>query len=432
MGRAVHNMLMPRMSRVVQAFPRPTVENFATAVAEEFEKLGLKDLLGGKRVGITAGSRGIQDIVAVLRALIAGTRTCGGDPILLAAMGSHGGGTESGQREILDSLGIRDDVSGALGAPIWTCAESVEIGETHEGLKAYMLKSALSVDVILPVNRVKVHTAFHGEVESGLFKMLVVGLGGPMGATQFHSQGSAGLPRLLLDVGSLILEKMPVAAGFAIVENGYEETAMVRGVPASAFRVEEPEILQYARSLMPSLPIQDLDALVIEEMGKNYSGTGVDTNIIGRLRIEGVPEPERPSIQKIAVLDLSEESHGNANGLGMMDLTTKKLVDKIDRKATYLNCITTGFLMRGAIPVYCDTEKELMEVLLRSLGSKPADEVRLFQIPDTLHLTECLASAALLPELEALPHVEVKGVPERIAFTPSGSLARRIGRDGKG
>lgn len=420
---------MPELVRVVQRFQRPRVENIAEAVSNEFEKLGLGRLLEGKTVGVTVGSRGIQDILAVLKALIAEIQKCGGRPVLLSAMGSHGGGEESGQREILDSLGIREDVFGALGVPVQTCAESVEIGETPEGLKAYMLRSALSVDVILPVNRVKVHTAFHGEVESGLFKMLVVGLGGPKGAAQFHSKGSGELPRLLLDVGSLILEKMPVAAGFAIVENGYEETALIRGVPASGFRREEPEILAYARSLMPSLPIQDLDALIIEEMGKNYSGTGVDTNIIGRLRIQGVPEPEKPAIQKIAVLDLSEESHGNANGLGMMDLTTKKLVDKIDRKAMYLNCITTGFLIRGAIPVHFDTEKETMEALLRSLGSKSADDVRLLQIPDTLHLTECLASAALLPELRTLPDVEIVGEPQRMAFTPSGSIARRIGRN---
>ena len=416
---------MPRIARVRQTFKRPIVEDLEGTVRGEFARLNLGPALAGKRVGITVGSRGIGAIVPILRTLVSEVKVSGGDVVLLSAMGSHGGGTEAGQKEVLDSLGITEE---AIGAPVVTCAESIEIGETREGLKAYMLKSALSVDAIIPVNRLKVHTAFHGEVESGLYKMLVVGLGGPKGAAQFHSKGSAELPNLLLSVGEVILEKMPVIAGFAIVENGYEETALIEGVSAADFRVEEPRLLDYARSLMPSLPVTNLDALIIEEMGKNYSGTGVDTNIIGRLRIEGVPEPETPAIQKIAVLDLSEESHGNANGLGMMDLTTKKLVDKIDRKAMYLNCITTGFLIRGAIPVHFDTEKETMEALLRSLGSKPAGKVRLLQIPDTLHLTECFASTALLPELRSLPDVEIAGEPQRIDFTPCGSIARRIGR----
>lgn len=418
------NHFMPKIARISRRFERPLVGDIESAVRSEFERLSLPRLLEGKMVGITAGSRGIRDIVPILCAVIKSVREAGATPVLLAAMGSHGGGTESGQREILDSLGITDDT---LGAPVVTCAESVEIGETPEGLKAYILKSAYSVDAIIPINRVKVHTAFHGEVESGLFKMLVVGLGGPKGAAQFHSRGSGELPGLLLSVGGLILEKMPVVAGFAIVENGYEETAMIKGVAAGDFRAEEPRILDCARSLLPSLPVKNLDALVIEEMGKNYSGTGVDTNIIGRLRIEGVPEPESPAIQKIAVLDLSEESHGNANGVGLMDVTTRRLVDKIDRHATYLNCTTTGFLIRGAIPVYLDTERETMELMVRSLGEKKPEDVRLIQIPNTLHLTDMFVSEALLPEIEAMPDVEVIEPPSPMTFDERGDLARRIG-----
>jgi hypothetical protein len=417
---------MPRIVRVRQRFKRPVVSDIPALIRDEFKRLRLDDVVkGGKRVGITVGSRGIRDILHVLRALNAEIRASGGKPVLLAAMGSHGGGSEDGQSEILRSLGITEE---SIGAPVVVCAKSVEIGEMLGGLKAYVLESALSVDIILSVNRIKEHTAFHGSVESGLFKMLVVGLGGPEGAAQFHSRGSGELPKLLLDIGTLITEKMPVAAGFAIVENGYEETAMIRGVAAEDFRSAEPEILEYSRSLMPSLPAKNLDALVIEEMGKNYSGTGIDTNIIGRLRIEGVPEPEVPAIQKIVVLDLSDESHGNANGIGLADAATKKLVEKIDRYVTYLNCVTTGFMIRGATPVYMETERETIDLAIRSLGVKKPEEIRLIQIPNTLHLTECFVSEALLPEVEALPETEIVGELADMKFGEDGNLIDRIGK----
>lgn len=414
-----------RIVRIRQAFERAAVGDIESEVRKEYSALGIGGALSGKRVGITAGSRGIGSIVPVLRALVAEVRKSGGEPVLLAAMGSHGGGAATGQKDVLDSLCITEE---AVGAPIVTCGECAEIGETSGGLKAYMLESAFSVDAIIPVNRIKVHTAFHGEVESGLYKMLVVGLGGPKGAAQFHSKGSCELPSLLLSVGGLILEKMPVAAGFAIVENGYEETALIKGIASSDFRLQEPKLLDYARSLMPSLPSAVLDALIIEEMGKNYSGTGVDTNIIGRLRIQGVPEPDSPAIGRIGVLDLSAESHGNANGVGLADAVTDKLVGKIDLHATYLNCTTTGFLMRGATPVHLPTEREMTELMLRSLGGKRPEEIRLVQIPNTLHLTECFVSEALLPEVAKNSKIQVISDPMAMEFDQNGDLVHRIGR----
>ncbi|MDR3280398.1 MAG: hypothetical protein LBT23_07785 [Synergistaceae bacterium] len=418
-------METPRIVRVRQKFKRPVVSDISSAVHEEFARLRLKDKVAGRRVGITAGSRGIKDNLPILRALVSEVRGGGGEPLLLAAMGSHGGGAEDGQREILRSLGITED---SVGAPVMTCAKSVGIGETRDGLMAYALESALSVDSILAVNRIKEHTAFHGVVESGLFKMLVVGLGGPRGAAQFHSGGSGELPKLLLDIGAVMLEHLPIAAGFAIVENGYEETAEIMGIAPGEFRNKEPELLEYSRSLMPSLPVKNLHALIIEEMGKNYSGTGVDTNIIGRLRIEGTPEPSTPAIQKIVVLDISEESHGNANGIGLADATTRKLVEKIDRKSTYLNCATTGFLTRGATPVYMDTERETIDLVMKSLGKIKPEDVRLTQIPSTLHLTECMVSEALIPDIEALPDAEIIGEPKVMEFEENGALTYRIGR----
>lgn len=413
-----------KMARISRTYPRPVEADASSAFEREFNALSLADSVRGKRVGITAGSRGINGITDILRTAARLVRESGGVPVFLAAMGSHGGGTKAGQREILNSLCITSD----LGADVITCDKCRSIGTTATGLEAYMLESAFSVDAIIVVNRVKIHTAFHGDVESGLHKMMVVGLGGPRGAAQFHSRGSSELPKLLLDVGALILSKMPIIAGFAIVENAYEETASINGVTPGLFPQAEQELLDRSRSLMPSLPVDRLDGLIIEEMGKNYSGTGIDTNIIGRLRIEGVPEPELPAIEKIAVLALSEESHGNANGIGLADITTKALAESIDRKATYLNCATTGFMIRGATPAYMDTERESLELMMKSLGEKASGPVRIIQIPNTLHLTDIFVSGPVLDQIRDMEGVTVTEPPAPMEFDQAGRLVRRIGR----
>ncbi|MDR1659468.1 MAG: hypothetical protein LBR94_03885 [Desulfovibrio sp.] len=419
---------LPRLVKIRQTFPRPKVENIEAAMAGEMRKLlRAADVGAGKTVGITVGSRGVGNIVPMLRAAIAEVRNAGSRPVMLAAMGSHGGGTPEGQKELLDSLGITGE---ALGAEILTCAEGREIGVTSRGLRAYMLDSAFGVDVIIPVNRVKTHTSFKGDIESGMIKKLVVGLGGPQGARQFHSQGKAAdLPILLQDVGRLILEKMPVIGGIGIVENAYEETALIRAIPAGDLLREEAGLLRYSKELMPSLPATRLDALIVEEMGKNYSGTGIDINIVGRLYIQGEPEPQEPFIRYLAVLDLSGESHGNACGVGLADFTTRRLVDKIDRKHTYLNSLTATFPKRAFIPVYLDTEKEIVETMFRCLsGSVPPEKVRLVVIPNTLFLAECYVTEALLEQFAGREDIEIIGRPEPMTFTDAGELRQRIGR----
>ncbi len=282
------------------------------------------------------------------------------------------------------------------------------------------------MDGILVLNRVKTHTSFKGTVESGLIKMLVVGLGGPKGAQQFHSFGPQELPRLLEEIGEFLLENIPILGGLAIVENAYEETALIRGIKRQDMIETEGEVLLYSKSLMPSLPTENLDLLIVQEMGKNFSGTGIDTNIIGRARIHGVPEPDSPSIKRIAVLDLSDESHGNATGVGMADFITQKLVNKMDRQATYLNCLTSTFVVRAAIPMYFSTEKELIEAALLSLSGIGAEQLRTMMIPNTLFLTDCFVSEALAEELRGRPGIEVAGEGEEIQFQTDGTLSLRI------
>lgn len=417
---------LPKMVRIKQTFARPRVDDASAVATAELAKLSLGDRIKpGQTVGITVGSRGIQNILTILKAAIGYVRSLGAQPILLAAMGSHGGGTEAGQLTVLAGLGITEE---AMGAPIVPCAINEIIGHTREGIPAYILKSALEVDGILVINRVKTHTSFKGKVESGLIKKLVVGLGGPLGAQQFHGFGSAELPRLLVEIGEVLLAKLPILGGLAIIENAYEETALIRAVSPAGMIDEESDLLAYSKSLMPALPADNLDLLIIEEMGKNYSGTGIDTNIIGRARIQGVPEPEKPFIKRIAVLDLSHESHGNATGIGLADFVTKKLVDKMDRHSTYLNCLTSTFVVRAAIPMYFDTEEKLLDAALYSLSGIPAEKLRIVIIPNTLFLTECLVSEALIPELAARPGIEICGEPEEFTFDGEGNLRLRIGR----
>lgn len=413
---------LPRMVRIRQTFARPRVEDPAAAMREQMERLAPR-IRPGSTVALTVGSRGIRNIVEMLEAAVGVVRGRGATPVLLAAMGSHGGGSRQGQKEVLDSLGITE---ARLGAEIVTCSTTRAIGETPDGLVAHMLDSAFGVDAVIPINRVKTHTSFKGCVESGLCKMLVVGLGGPGGAGQFHSLGQSQLPRLLVEVGAIILEKMPILGGVAIVENAYEETALVRAIPPEAVIEEEMRLLAWSKSLMPSLPTDRLHGLIVEEMGKNFSGTGVDTNIIGRLRITGEAEPESPRIRYVSVLDLSEASHGNATGVGLADFVTQRLVDKIDRRATYLNNLTTTFITRAFIPAYFATERETLETMLFCLRSIPPDETRLALIPNTLYLTDCYVSEAVLPDLKDTERFEILGAPQEVSFDAEGNLLLRV------
>jgi len=421
--KGTHMSIYPNMVKIRQHFARPTISDIPGAVREEMGKV-LSRVTAGQTVGITVGSRGIQNLLLILEAAIACVREKGATPVLLSAMGSHGGGTSAGQKEVLDSLGITEE---RLGAKVIIRDEGREIGTTSAGLTAYMLEHAWEVDAIIPINRIKTHTSFKGDVESGLVKKLVVGLGGPPGATQFHNMGQSELlSPMLMDIGRIILAKMPVIGGIAIIENGYEESAKIVAVQPEEMIEAERELLRYSKELMPSLPAARIDGLVVEEMGKNYSGTGVDSNIIGRVRIQGEPDVPPPLIRYVSVLDLSEASHGNATGVGLADFVTRKLVDKIDRKATYLNCLTTTFVTRAFIPLYFDTEKETLDTMMHCLRQTPRDALKLVFIPNTLFLNECYVSEAIAGELTDKERFEICSAPVPVAFDSDGRLALRL------
>ncbi len=416
-------MRLPLMYKARQKMPRPKLDNVEQKVRAELVRGRFwAKLKPGARIAVTAGSRGISNIDLILRTVISVLQEKGAQPFLVAAMGSHGGGTAQGQLDILKSLGITET---AMGAPVLATTEAREVGCLQEGLPAYQNKLALESDGIIVVNRVKPHTSFRGEVESGLMKMMVVGLGNAAGATAIHNLGTKGLRENLLPMGRLLVQRTPVLFGLGIVENGYEETAWIEGLEPEQFAQGEGRLLQEAKRLVSRIPFDQLDILVVEEMGKVFSGTGMDTNVIGRLRIQGQSEPETPQIKRIVVLDLAHESHGNANGIGLADFTTRRLVEKIDYQATYTNVLAATFVQRAMIPMFFPTARESLGAALKSLGLNSAaspglsspglsspglssrDSLRMVRIKNTLCLDELFISQGLLAEAGNNPHLEV-------------------------
>ncbi|MCC9295201.1 DUF2088 domain-containing protein [Clostridium sp. WLY-B-L2] len=349
----------------------------------------------GKKVGVLAGSRGIRDIKLIIKQVIINLKARGADVIVLPAMGSHGGATAEGQRSILDHYGINEK---ELGVPIVSNMEVATID--HIGKQpVYVDKKVLDLDYIIPVNRVKAHTDFHGEHESGVVKMLVIGMGKQAQAEAVHQHGASGLKNLIPKVAKKVLEHVPLLAAVAIVENKRDMTAAVEVLNAENIFERDAELLKYSKKLLPKLPLNNLDVLVIKEMGKNISGVGMDPNVIGRMRINGIPD-EEGTASRIAILDLTEGSEGNALGMGIADVTTKRLYDKVDIQKTYMNTITSGFLERCFIPVVAPTDKEAIRIGLQTCGRAVSERTaRIMLIESTLELSQIYISSALLPEV---------------------------------
>ena len=334
-------------------------------------------------------------------------------------MGSHGGATSEGQRKLLAHLGITEET---IGAPILTDMDVVELGRTPSGLIAYCDRNAAECDGILVINRVKPHTGFAEPFGSGLLKMLAVGLGKVPGAAQIHRQGPAQMAQAIEDIARVFIDSGKVIGGLAIIENAYDETAEIVAVRPEEMIERERELFQRAKAMMPRLPVEDIDVLIIDEIGKNYSGSGMDVNVIGRWRLPGMPEPSSPRVQRIVALRLSPESDGNAQGVGLADFVTRRLVDAMDPVNTYMNTITSTFLQRGFIPITMPTDRGAIAAALASLALPDASYARIVRIPNTLHLDRLWVSEPLLPELRGRSEITV-GSSGPLRFTADGMLA---------
>jgi hypothetical protein len=400
--------------------PEIPVDDIPARVRTELQPI-LDRVALDDRVAITAGSRGIANMPAILRACGEAIREVGGDPFILPAMGSHGGATADGQRDMLVGYGITRET---VGMPVISSMDVQQIGAVDD-MPIYVSTTALEADHILLVNRVKPHTDFRGSVESGLAKICAIGLGKQRGAQTIHSYGTRGLAELMPQAARCIVEKTDkIIGGLAILENAYDRTARIEFVePDGIGAAAEERLQEIAKALMCALPFDRLDVLIVDEMGKNVSGTGMDTNILGRMFVPGVPEEDRPRITAVVVLDLTEESHGNAIGIGLADLTTDRVVSKIDWQATYMNSYTSGIsgLLRSRLPCVLANDRAAIATAIRMCGEPDSSRVRLARIKNTLTAAQVEFSESLLGEACAA-HVEVTGTPRPMQFDPSGRL----------
>lgn len=414
-------MRFPKVVKVRQDFPRPRVEDVEKALREQCERAEIKDRVEpGMRVAITAGSRGIAAIDRILRALIQILKDAGAEPFIVPAMGSHGGATAEGQVEILKSLGVSEE---SVGAPIESSMEVVEVGETEDGVPVFMDRIASEADGVVVVGRIKQHTDFRSEVESGLLKMASIGLGKHAQALALHAHGVKGIRDYMVEAAELIFGSGHVLFGVGIVENAYEETAILEAIPPERVRTREAELLEESAKLMPKLPVSEIDVLFVDEIGKNFSGTGMDTNVIGRFRILGVEEPESPSVKYLIAGDVSEASHGNAIGVGLADFTTQRLFEKIDRGAMNANALTSTFVERAKIPIVLANDREALEAAVRCNWGVESEETRFVRIPNTLHIRYLYVSENLLEEVLANGNVEVVENAADLDFDEEGCLA---------
>ncbi len=408
----------PQFFRVRQKLPRPRLDDVAGEVLRQLARLNLgQKIKPDQSVAITAGSRGIANIAAITRAIVEYLKTLGAKPFIVPAMGSHGGGTAQGQREVLESYGISEE---KCGCPISSSTETIEVCQTAQGLPVHFDRLAFEADYVLVCGRIKPHTRFSGEIQSGLLKMMTLGLGKPAGAKVYHeafrSRGFAGVVR---SAAAEILSRCRIVAGLGIVENGYDETARIEAIAPQEIEMREIEFLKLAQQWMPRLPFERIDVLVVDEMGKDISGSGMDTNVVGRKQHLRAPaEDELPQVRQIVVRSLTEASHGNAYGIGMAAFCSTKLVQQMDRDATRLNGLTSGDLEIVLPPPHFDTDRELLDAALAGGGEK------IVWIKNTLQLAEAECSAAFLGEAKKREDLEVLTAPRDLPLDAAGNLPR--------
>jgi hypothetical protein len=410
--------MLPRMVRVRQTFPRPRVTDIPRTVAERLAAAGLP-IKRGDTVAVGAGSRGIANIDVIVGAAVRYLLDLGARPFVFPAMGSHGGGTPEGQLSVLEHYGITE---ATMGCPLRATMDVVQVGEAL-GLPVWLDRIAAEADFIGLVNRVKPHTDFKGSIESGLFKMMTIGLGKYKGAIQYHRANiHHGYETVITSVGREMLAKARIGFGLGIVENGYDETAHLEAFNAQDLEAGERRLLKDAREWMARLPFSPIDVLIVEQMGKNISGAGMDTNVIGRPSNPHEPFPADPKILWIAVLDLTEESYGNATGIGNGDFTTRRLVDKIDMKPTLINCITACAPNGAKVPATYETDREAIETALSCIGLTPPEKARIIRIRNTLMIGEIEVSEAFLPDVAKRPELTALTDPAPLPFDVAGRL----------
>ncbi len=419
-------MQLPRLLHVRQHFLNRALSDVATAVRQELESAAwTAGVPRGSRLAIGVGSRGITNIATIVRAVIDFWRSRGMQPFIVPVMGSHGAATAEGQADVLAHYGI---IEQTMGAPVVSSLEVVPLGLTPEGIEVVMDRTAFESDGVMLVSRIKWHTDFDGKLESGLHKMMAIGLGKFAGAQRYHTFAvRLGLERVIRSVGRRILSTGKMLGGLGILEDAYHSTAEVHALGVADMERREEELLARVKSWAPRIPVSEIDLLIVDEMGKNISGAGLDTKVVNR-SVNGDSNvwPNAPRIMRIFVRDLSDLSYGNAVGLGMADVITDRLYGKIDMHATQLNSLTASTTRMCQTPIHFPTDRMCLERVVPTLGRLDTREATIAWIRNTLELDELLVSENLRSEIEANPALEILGDPAPIEFQPDGALVESL------
>jgi hypothetical protein len=411
---------LPRMLPVRQKFP----DRHITDIQDEIEGIFRRDgkmtrIRADSRIAVAVGSRGIHAIDQITRAVVGELQRLGASPFIVPSMGSHGGATAEGQRKVLANFGITEE---AMGVPVVSSMETVQVGSLEDGTPVWLDREAMAADGIVVINRIKPHTAFVGEYESGLLKMVAIGLGKHRGATDFHACGMDRFGELLPKLGRVVLEKAPILFGLAIIENAYERPARFEIVWNEDMIGREPELLKEARALMPRVIPGNLDVLIVHEIGKEISGSGMDPNITGRSSSPYFRRENSLKVQRIVVLSLSKASGGSAMGIGLADFTTDKAVKAMNIDTTWINCITAGVTASGKIPIHMPSDREAILLALKTCARVKHPQSRIVWIRNTLALEQIRVSEPLLEELKGHPQIGIAGDAAPMPFDGQGNL----------
>ncbi len=416
---------LPSMARVRQKFDAAKLADIPGAIHKEFSRQEIRERVKpGQVIAVGCGSRGIANIAQIAIAVIAELKALGAKPFIFPCMGSHGAATAEGQKKVLETYGITE---ASTGVPIRATMETTIVGQLDDGTPVHMDKYASEAEAIVVINRIKPHTGFRGATESGLTKMLAIGIGKITGAATYHTHGMDRFPELLPQIREMNISQRNVIFGVGIVENAYDETAHIEIVPAQNLKTREPELQAMAKRQMPQLFFDDVDVLIIDEMGKNISGAGFDPNITGRNR-RNVKWQETPRVKKIVVLGLTRVSQGNATGIGSADVITMRLYKELDVASTYANVITSMNLDGGGIPIIMNNDHDAIALAVKTVVRVKPEDCRIVRIRNTLHLGEIEVSNALLDEVRRQPErFEIAEAPRDVKFDGQGNLGPLLG-----
>jgi len=413
----------PKFFTVRQRISADAIADVEAATSSALRESGIEQKIGsGERVAIAVGSRGISNLPRIIHAAVRFVASLGAEPVVVPAMGSHGGATSAGQTKLLASLGI----DSSIGCRVNASMDTVKLGMSAQGIEIHFDRIASEADHVIVINRVKPHTRLTGRWESGLVKMLMIGLGKHRGAVIYHQLfGRHGyrLDTIAPEIVGKILDQMPVRLGLAIIEDAFENTSLIEAVQPENFLSREPELLSIAKSRMPGLPFDIADLLIVEQIGKEISGTGMDTNVIGRKRHDKfIDSGEKPAVREIYVRALSDKTAGNASGIGIAEYCHRRVALAMDHDVTRINCVTAGHVTAGALPLVFSSDHEVFDAVIGQVGPQAIDAARWMWIPDTLHLDTVRCSAAYLNEAKTRQDLEILDQPRALCFDAAGDV----------